>query len=108
MEPSSFRPYWTTVESSYSNFSTHVPSASWTALTTWSKKPWLAVQRSFLSSSTVIEAGMAPTVGCWFRNVSAPDSWSTLNAITDEAGFLGPRPSVLRSSTEYRTPAFGA
>ena len=108
MEPSSFRPYWTTVESSYSNFSTHEPSASWTAFTTWSKKPWLAVQRSFLSSSTVIEAGMAPTVGCWFRKVSAPVCWSTLNDMTDEAGSLGPRPSVLRSSTEYSTPAFGA
>ena len=43
---------------------------------------------------------MAPTAGCWFRKVSAPDSWSTLNAITDEAGCLGPRPSVFRSSTE--------
>jgi len=46
-----------------------------------------------------MEAGIAPTVGCWFRKVSAPDVGSTRNDITAEGGLLGPRPSVFRSST---------
>ncbi len=99
MEPSSSRPYWTTVESSYSNFSTHFPSAVSTTFTTWSKKPWFAVKRSFFSSYTVRAAGIAPADRCKFRKLNCPEAGSTRHADTFEAGFLGPRPSVFLSST---------